>query len=79
VLPARQPPPPWPPCLFQFGTSLFHFRLEPCLISAHLAIAVGHGPQFIKHGSDVTRHADLICLRMVGFSARLMAAGLMVA
>jgi hypothetical protein len=40
---------------------------------------VGHGLQFIEHGGDVPRHADLIGLGVVSLSARLMAAGLMVA
>ena len=46
-------PPPWPPRLLQF-------RLEPCPISVHFGVTVGHAPQFIEHHGYIPRYADLV-------------------
>ena len=66
------PSPPWPPRPCQFGARLFQFRLEPRPVAVQLSVAVGQRPQFIEHGCDVARHADLIGLGMVSLGARIL-------
>ena len=59
-LKTHQSLPPWPPRLFQFGGQPVHIRLEPRPVSRQLGLPIGQRPQFIEHGCDVARHADLI-------------------
>ena len=33
---------------------------EPRPVGMQLGVPIGQGPQFIEHGCDVARHADLI-------------------
>jgi hypothetical protein len=64
-LKTHQSLPPWPPRLFQFGGQPVHIRLEPRPVSLQLGLPIGQRPQFIEHGCDVARHADLIGLGMI--------------
>jgi hypothetical protein len=42
------------------------FRLKPRPVGVQFGVTVGQGLQFIEHGGDVPRHADLIGLGVVG-------------
>jgi hypothetical protein len=74
-LKTHQSLPPWPPRLFQFGGQPVHIRLEPRPVSLQLGLPIGQRPQFIEHGCDVARHADLIGLGVVGLGPRFLGHG----
>jgi hypothetical protein len=45
---------------------LFQFRLKPYLVGMKGSMTISHSPQFIEHGGNVARHADLGGLGVVG-------------
>jgi hypothetical protein len=49
-----------------------HSGLEARPVGVHLGMPIGQSLQFIEHGGDIARHADLIGLGMVGLGASFL-------